>query len=154
MTQADAEAVASWHYPEPYAFYDWTSDPDDLAELLDPISRGRGGYHAVDGDAGELIGFLACTASAGVVQLGLGLRPECTGLGLGGPFLSAALDWAREQFAPTEFCLSVAAFNRRAITVYERAGFRTVRTFRHRTNGAEWDFVELCRSASPVPDSA
>ena len=41
----------------------------------------------------------------------------------------------------------VAVFNRRAITVYERAGFQTVRTFRHWTNGAEWDFVELRRPA-------
>jgi ribosomal-protein-alanine N-acetyltransferase len=147
MTQADAEAVASWHYPEPYAFYDWTADPDDLAELLDPASGERGGYHAVDDDAGELVGFFACTASEGLVQIGLGLCPACTGRGLGGSFLAAALDCSRERFAPTEFTLSVAAFNQRAITVYERAGFQTVRAFRHRTHDAEWEFVEMRRGA-------
>ena len=40
MSQADAEAIARWHYPDPFSFYDWTSDPDDLAELLDPTARG------------------------------------------------------------------------------------------------------------------
>ena len=135
--------MASWRYPEPYAFYDWDSDPDDLAELLDRGARERGGYHAVEGDGAELIGFVACTLDDGVAQLGLGLRPDCTGRGLGAAFLSAALGWAYELYAPTEFTLWVAAFNRRAITVYERAGFQIVRTFRHRTNGAEWDFVEL-----------
>ena len=34
LTQADAEAIAEWRYPEPYSFYDWTADPDDLRELL------------------------------------------------------------------------------------------------------------------------
>ena len=33
MRQADAEAIASWRYPDEYSFYDWTSDPDDLAKL-------------------------------------------------------------------------------------------------------------------------
>ena len=145
MTQADAEAVASWHYPDPYGFYDWTSDADDLAELLDSVSRERGGYHASDDAIGELVGFLACTMSAGVAQIGLGLRPDRTGRGLGGSFLSAAIDWLDGRFAPRELTLAVAAFNQRAITVYERVGFRTVRTFRHRTNGAEWDFVEMRR---------
>ena len=147
MTQTDAEAVASWHYPGSYAFYDWTSDADDLAELLDPASRERSGYYAIDDDVGELVGFLACTMSEAVAQIGLGLRPDCTGRGLGGSFLSAALNWLDERFAPSEFTLAVAAFNQRAITVYERVGFRTSRTFRHRTNGAEWDFVEMRRSA-------
>jgi ribosomal-protein-alanine N-acetyltransferase len=147
LEQADAEAVASWRYPEPYAFYDWPADPDDLAELLDPEARRRGGYHAVEGDDGELIGFATCSEAAGVAELGLGLRPDHTGRGLGGAFLTATLDWATERYAPTEFSLSVAAFNRRAIIVYERAGFEAVRTYRHRTNGAEWDFVELRRPA-------
>jgi [ribosomal protein S18]-alanine N-acetyltransferase len=35
MSQADAEAIARWHYPEPFSFYDWAADPNDLAELLD-----------------------------------------------------------------------------------------------------------------------
>lgn len=35
MSQADAAAIARWHYPAPFSFYDWTSDPDDLDELLD-----------------------------------------------------------------------------------------------------------------------
>ena len=41
MTEADANAVAGWRYPGEYAFYDWTRDPDDLAELLDPAGWGR-----------------------------------------------------------------------------------------------------------------
>jgi ribosomal-protein-alanine N-acetyltransferase len=147
MTQDDAEAVAGWRYPAPHAFYDWTADPGDLAELLDAASRERGGYLAVDDEAGDLVGFGSCREDGGVVTLGLGLRPDHTGRGLGAAFLAALLDCARERFAPQAFALSVAAFNQRAITVYERAGFERVRVFTHATNGGEWEFVEMRRPA-------
>jgi [ribosomal protein S18]-alanine N-acetyltransferase len=56
-------------------------------------------------------------------------------------------EYARRRFAPKRFTLSVASFNQRAITVYERAGFAPVRVFAHSTNGGEWEFVEMQRPA-------
>jgi ribosomal-protein-alanine N-acetyltransferase len=147
LSQANAEAIALWHYPEPFPFYDWAEDPDDLAELLDPALRGDA-YFAVEDGAGDLIGFFSFKKrDARTLQIGLGLRPELTGQGLGGSFLRAGLDYARSRFEPAQFVLSVATFNRRAITVYERAGFIAVRVFMHSTNGGEWEFVEMRRSA-------
>jgi [ribosomal protein S18]-alanine N-acetyltransferase len=63
MTAADAEAIAAWRYPEPYSFYDWDQDPDDLAELLDPSGWGRT-YFAAD-EGGRLAGSAGCTSSSG-----------------------------------------------------------------------------------------
>jgi [ribosomal protein S18]-alanine N-acetyltransferase len=145
LTQAHAEAIAVWHYPEPFSFYDWEDDPSDLAELLDPRLRGEA-YFGVEDEAGELIGYFSFKPRSGkTLQLGLGLRPDLTGKGLGGAFLDAGLDYARSRFEPAQFVLSVATFNKRAITVYERAGFTTVRVFMHSTNGGEWEFVEMAR---------
>jgi ribosomal-protein-alanine N-acetyltransferase len=147
MSQADAEAIARWHYPDPFSFYDWTSDPDDLAELLDPTARGDD-YVSVENEAGSLIGYFHYKRPHGArLEIGLGLHPEWTGQGLGKSFLEAGLKYARRRFAPKEFTLSVASFNRRAITVYERAGFARVRVFTHWTNGGEWEFIEMRRSA-------
>ena len=146
LTQADAEAMVAWHYPEPYAFYDWAADADDLAELLDPARRGD--MWAIGDPAGELIGFFSFKAKEpGRIELGLGLRPDHTGRGLGPSFLEAGLDHARSHHDPEWFSLAVATFNRRAITVYERAGFTAVRTYMHHTNGGEWEFVEMRRPA-------
>jgi ribosomal-protein-alanine N-acetyltransferase len=146
MTQADAEALATWHYPEPYSFYDWTADPDDLAELLDPRARGDD-YVSVEDEAGNLIGYFHYKGPDGPrLEIGLGLHPDWTGRGLGTSFLEAGLDYGRRRYAPDEFTLSVASFNRRAITVYERVGFAPVRVFTHQTNGGEWEFVEMRRS--------
>jgi [ribosomal protein S18]-alanine N-acetyltransferase len=147
MEQEDAGAVAGWRYPEPFSFYDWESDPDDLAELLDESARG-GGYVAVENDHRDVIGFFHYKRPHGpTLEIGLGLRPELTGRRLGGSFVEAGLEYARRRFAPVEFTLSVATFNRRAITVYERAGFARSRVFTHWTNGGEWQFVEMRRPA-------
>jgi ribosomal-protein-alanine N-acetyltransferase len=147
LTQADAEAIACWHYPEPYSFYDWAEDPDDLAELLDAESRGDA-YFAAEDEAGELVGFFSFRErEARTCTIGLGLRPDRTGRGLGGPFLEAGLAHARSHLAPERFVLSVATFNRRAIAVYERAGFVPVRRYMHETNGGEWEFLEMRRPA-------
>ena len=146
MTQEEAEAVAAWHYPEPYSFYDWTADADDLRELLESKLRGEA-YWAVRDKADELAGYFSFKPKEDAVEIGLGLRPDLTGHGLGAAFLAAGLDFARGRFSPKRFTLAVATFNERAITVYERAGFARDRVYLHSTNGAEWEFFEMSRPA-------
>jgi [ribosomal protein S18]-alanine N-acetyltransferase len=147
LSQEDAEAIAEWRYPEPFSFYNWTADPNDLRELLDPSLRGEA-YWGVEDDAGELVGHLSLKPKEErTLEIGLGLRPDLTGRGLGGAFLAAGLAFARERFAPERFVLAVATFNERAIKVYERAGFAPVRVYMHATGGAEWEFVEMSRPA-------
>jgi [ribosomal protein S18]-alanine N-acetyltransferase len=148
LSQEDAEAVAGWRYPEPYSFYDWTADPDDLRELLEPERRGDA-YWAVRDDAGDLAGYFSFKPKGkGAVELGLGLRPDLTGRGLGASFLAAGIEFARARFAPERLVLCVATFNERAIKVYERVGFVRDRVYMHTTNGAEWEFVEMSRPAA------
>jgi [ribosomal protein S18]-alanine N-acetyltransferase len=146
LSQEEAEEIAEWRYPEPYSFYDWTADPDDLRELLDPALRGEA-YWAVRDDSAELVGYFSLKPKGEDVEIGLGLRPDLTGRGLGADFLAAGLDFARQRFAPQRFTLAVATFNERAITVYERAGFTRKRIYLHSTNGGEWEFLEMSRQA-------
>ena len=142
MTQDDAEQIVAWRYEPPYDFYDLSSDAGDLAEILD-ASRRAGRYFAVTDETGALIGFLQFDRDGDAVVVGLGLRPDLTGRGLGRSLLEAGLSSARERFAPRRFRLSVATFNTRAVAVYERAGFVTTRTFDHETNGGVFSFVEM-----------
>ena len=142
LTQSDAETIATWHYDGEYAFYDAEADADDLAELLDPALRDESMYGVRD-DAGELIGFFAFQITGGVVDYGLGLRPDLTGKGSGLDFVRAGLDFAQSRFSPKTIQLCVAAFNKRAIKVYQRAGFREVEHYMNRTNGGEFEFVRM-----------
>jgi ribosomal-protein-alanine N-acetyltransferase len=143
MTEPDAHAVAGWHYPGVYAFYDWEQDVDDLGELLDPDEWARR-YFAAD-RGGELAGFFVFTLRDGIAEVGLGLRPDLTGRGLGAGFLADGLRFAADALGADGYTLAVAAFNARAITVYERAGFAEAERYRHRTNGGVHEFVRMTR---------
>lgn len=143
ITRADAEKISGWRYPEPYSTYD--GNPSSVPGLLDP----RYNYHAVFDGAEELIGYFCFGADATIpegrkrglygddaLDVGLGMRPDLTGRGLGLEFVRIGLRFAGEKFSPPTFRLTVAAFNRRAVAVYERAGFNPVQEFGDR--GPEW----------------
>jgi [ribosomal protein S18]-alanine N-acetyltransferase len=134
------EQLAGWRYPPPYGFYDGDQDP-----VLNPER-----YYGAHDDAGELVGFLYYEQKPErVVEIGLGLRPDLTGRGLGLEFFRAGVDFAREQFGPAQIVLNVAAFNERAIAVYERGGFR--RTGSHVRSFERWgdvEFVEMAEAPS------
>jgi ribosomal-protein-alanine N-acetyltransferase len=155
MNEEEARAIVAWRYEAPYDFYDMANDPEGLEELLGPPER-RSGYFAAR-QRGELVGFVCFGpggqvpsfdyADDGSLDIGLGLRPDLTGRGLGLEFLVAVLEFGRRHFAPTGFRLAVATFNERAIRVYERAGFRRVEVFTHHTNGGDYPFLVMTREA-------
>jgi RimJ/RimL family protein N-acetyltransferase len=160
LTAEQARAIADWRYPPPYDFYDATGDEDDLRELLDRA----GPYYAALDEHGALVGFFCFKQTAQVpagipagvyadphaLDVGLGMHPYLTGRGLGLAFVEAGLAFARDTFAPRSFRLSVATFNRRAIAVYARVGFRPLGTFVSHTNGGEHEFLVMTRPASAV----
>jgi ribosomal-protein-alanine N-acetyltransferase len=153
MNDEDARTLVAWRYQAPYDFYYMAKDPEGLEELLGPPER-RSGYYAVHSD-GELVGYFCFGpggqlssfdyADDGYLNVGLGLRPDLTGKGLGLKFLLAGLEFGRRQFAPAGFRPAVAPFNERAIRVYERAGFRGVEVFTHQINGGEIPFLLMTR---------
>ena len=146
MTAVDAHAIATWRYPGEYSFYDADADPDDLAELLDPVEWGQR-YFAADELTGHtLAGSLVVKLTGPVAEIGLGLRPDLTGRGLGESFLRTCLRFASAALGARSYTLAVAAFNRRAITVYERAGFQQVDRFEHVTYGGRHAFIRMARS--------
>ncbi len=145
MTKEDAHRIASWHYEAPYDFYNMDHDPEDLAELLNPQSR-KDTYFSVQSEQNELIGFFSYRRiNSEVVEMGLGLRPDSTGKGFGSAFVRSGVTFAQTHFSATQVRLSVATFNRRAIRVYQQAGFVLEETFMHQTNGSEYEFLSMSR---------
>ena len=126
-----ADQIAEWHYEPPYHFYDAASDPVDAQLLYDPAARHL--YRGVVDEAGELIGWWYLVPDGDEVEIGLGLRPDLTGRGLGRRFVELELEYARREWSPARFRLYVAAFNERARKLYEQLGFvevsRHVRSF-------------------------
>lgn len=144
MTEEDAQAIVNWHYEGIYAFYDMEQDAADMEEFLD-ARNWPDSYYAVVDEVGEVVGFFVFEPEGQEVVLGLGLRPDCTGQGWGQAFVEAGLGFARVKYHPARFRLHVAAFNSRAIWVYEKAGFKPDGTYMNRTNGGEYEFLQMVR---------
>lgn len=132
-----------WHYPAEYSFYDLQEDPEDYAEILDPKARGNQYYQVIDDN--QLVGYFVLEESQGVLNLGLGLRPDLTGQGFGSSFLNLILAYARENYPVQTIRLGVAAFNLRAQKLYQKAGFHTTREYLQETNGGHYPFIEMER---------
>ena len=158
MDEEAARAIQAWRYEGAYAVYNMGSDTaEGLAELLDR----RSPYYVVRDEHGDLVGFFAVGTSAlmwgsnqpciyiedRTIAIGLGLRPDMTGKGLGLTFVQACLDFARQEFVPECFRLYVYSWNERAIRVYERAGFQHVRVFLQRNMDGENEVLEMSRIA-------
>lgn len=136
MTLEKAREIQTWTYDEPYSLYSFTGDQEELLELM------NGSYFYVIDDKRNLIGYFCYGESGQVpaghqvdayeenfIDIGLGLHPNQTGKGTGLAFLKVGLAYAIEKYGFSDLRLTVASFNRRAIKVYERAGFTFEKSF-------------------------
>jgi len=126
----DLAELATWQYASPYDFYDGGQEPVENPER----------YFIARNDDG-LVGFYYFEPKDDALEYGLGLHPALTGRGLGLEFFREGLEFGRERYVPGRVRLFVAAFNERAIKVYERAGF--CETGRHMRTFARWGDVEF-----------
>ncbi len=133
FTSGEAQEVAAWAYPPPYDLYD-SSDPH---LFLARGEDGAGYYPAVDDD-GQLVAFAVVGVEArvrgqqpagGVVDVGIGVRPDTTGIGVGTALVGQVVDLARELGASSAVRAAVAVFNERSLALCRSAGFRPVRDF-------------------------
>ncbi|WP_249898110.1 GNAT family N-acetyltransferase [Paenibacillus sp. PK3_47] len=150
MEEQEARQIADWKYEPPYSMYN-SNDPEDIGELMD------GSYYAVHTYDHELIGFFCFGQNARVpggteqglytgdhvLDIGLGLKPEYTGMGRGLGFLRAGLDFAAAEFKPDKYRLTVAAFNKRAISLYHTAGFNVIGAFIKQNPGNSMEFAVM-----------
>ena len=140
LTEEHAREIAEWRYEFPYEWYDTAADPRRVELFANPARRD--GLRAVVDDDGELIGFFNFVREGDEIRVGLGIRPDLTGRGLGAQFIDAGLDYATEEWAPRRFRLWVAWWNERALRAYRRAGFEEVGR-----NEDERAFIEMERPA-------
>jgi len=145
IAEADARAISTWRYPEPYSMYD--SSADDVDILLDPDNA----YFAVVDESGELVGHGCFGAEARVpggsyatdaVDWGTGMRPDLTGRGHGLAFFRLVIDEAHTRWPGKPLRTTVAAHNERSMHLVRKCGFQEVEVFRD-TSGRE--FVVLMR---------
>ncbi|WP_415816797.1 GNAT family N-acetyltransferase [Mesobacillus thioparans] len=141
MTRDFAVTILNWKYDSPYDLYNNEVCDESINELM------YGGYRAVVDREDALIGFYCTGPSAQVpagrgagmypgqaIDIGLGMKPEITGNGYGYTFFTFVLKELEGREQIHMFRLTVAAFNKRAIKLYEKMGFSIERRFSSETN--------------------
>src|SRR5262249_2654804 len=101
LSEGHTREALEWHYEPPYAFHDLSADPGDVKQPREQPEL----YRAVLAPDGSLTGFWFFLHRGDEVIVGLGLRPDLTGRGLGTQFFDDALDYARGQWSPKLFRL-------------------------------------------------
>jgi len=150
MDETSARTVLGWRYEEPYTLYN--TDPSEVEENVQALLNPRNAYYTVTDEEGEIEAYCCFGPDAQVpggdysldaLDLGMGVRPDLTGRGRGHTYVSALLNFARRTFAPATFRVTVAEFNKRALRVWEKAGFQPLQTFQRERDGMA--FVVLVR---------
>lgn len=140
MSKAYAIQIASWQYEPPYNIYNGDGTQEDIAEMLD------GTYRVVLVDE-QLIGFY-CTGQSALVpfghtvnayrgnciDIGLGMNPTLTGQGNGQLFCHFIIEEVEREHPFMPLRLTVATFNKRAIHLYEKLGFKEQFVFQTNSN--------------------
>ena len=152
LDEESARALLGWAYNPPYDTYNHLPEEieKDLRYVLDPAN----GFFRIRAADGVLIGFCSFGKDAQVpggnyteelLDLGLGLRPDRTGKGMGPAVIGAALEFAGRKSSPAGYRVTIASFNARARRAWEKVGFSATAEFVRPSDGR--DFVILVKSA-------
>jgi RimJ/RimL family protein N-acetyltransferase len=131
LSKAQARDILDWRYQKPYDFYN-PPDDDHSERYVTAFVRPELQFHAVLDECNQFLGFCSYGIDGQVpggdyshpaLDVGLGMKPEFTGQGLGVAFFTAILRHANQFLGAGRIRLTVADFNKRAMSLYNQFGF-------------------------------
>ena len=78
-----------------------------------------------------------------IFSLGVQMKPSLIGKGFGTEVVEAILKFGKETYKFNEIDLLVAKFNKRAMKVYEKLGFKITDEFTWYVNEEEKEFIAM-----------
>lgn len=143
LSQGSALVIANqWKYDGVYSFYDMTADLEDYEEFIDEDLRNTNDHYQAMVN-GELAGFFCVVQDGPAIEIGLGLRPDLCGKGVGTEFVDQMISLIDAHYQFDKLAVRVAAFNQRAAKVYRRCGFRDVKVIQQNSNGGVYEFLVM-----------
>lgn len=148
LTEQNGKEICTWQYEAPYDIYNWDTWEamfEAADEFADPVIR-KEQYYGVFAHSGEwassslLLGFAQLFPMSGVTRLGLGLRPDLCGQGIGAAFVKSIVKAALEKAPSNQVDLEVLIWNTRAYKAYEQAGFVYEQTYERMTSRGKVEF--------------
>lgn len=144
MNIRHCQEICNWRYEPPYDIYHWNEwdRMEAEEEEFGHSSIRETQYAAVLDEEGRLAGYAQFFPLVGTTRLGLGMKPELCGLGMGADFVRAIVAEAKIRAPEDEIDLEVLVWNLRARKAYEQAGFRI--TDRYQRNSPKGTLDVYC----------
>lgn len=135
LDEQHAAQICSWCYEPPYDIYSWLPWEQMQAigfEFGDTDLRTQQYVSVVD-EHNLLCGFAQLFPLEGVTRLGIGMRPDLCGHGLGISFVGSIVAEAQRRAPGNIIDLEVLTWNGRAIAAYQKSGFTITDRYERRT---------------------
>lgn len=129
-----AKEICTWKYKKPYDIYNLL-DTEIVAMSNWDIAmeeEHKKEFVAIYDDK-DMIAYGRINKESDGVYLGLGLRPNRCGVGMGSHITKLLTNEAVRRYPDSKIVLEVRTFNIRAIKCYEKAGFEINKKYERRT---------------------
>lgn len=145
------EEVLDWEYSEDLKILDFHENGIDHRRLR------NGHFYSVRDSKYDLVGYYCFCEDAKLkggyeynvyddftcTDIGIALNPKFCDMGYGFIFLIKALEFARDNFYTDMFRATVPICNKRAIRIYEKAGFSIGKVFEHNEGNKKMKFAVM-----------
>lgn len=134
MSEKAAIEILGWKYEKPFDIYNQVLSGEAILELTSSNYKAiemddeLAGFFCIGKDAQVPAGHEAGAYDGDYLDIGLGMRPDLTGKGLGKAFLDFIIEEIRRGY-DGNLRLTVADFNKRAIRLYEKLDFEKILVF-------------------------
>ncbi|WP_454055224.1 GNAT family N-acetyltransferase [Clostridium sp. Marseille-Q7071] len=137
--KSDIEDILTWKYDGIYSFYD-NSIQKEKIEWIESCINSDDNF-SIYNEQNELVGNCSFYYIEEFFCLGVQMRPELTGKGFGTEFVRAIINFGKKKYNLSYIDLTVAKFNKRAIKVYEKLGFKIIEEIVNTIRGNDYDFL-------------
>lgn len=140
-----AREFVQWVYESPYDVYN--CPPEEIDNVVQYNIDPRNNVYAMLDQNEELMGYCSYGKDAQVpggdyseeaLDIGLMIKPELTGQGMGATFAKEVIRNGIAKYEPKKLRLTIAAFNKRAMRTWEKNGFEQNQTFERSINKMEF----------------
>ena len=142
-TENDAKDMVTWKYEGIYSFYN-NDKTEAKKEWISNIYKDENAFSMYN-EENELIGNCSFDYDdeSNEYLFGVQMRPCLTGKGMGAEVVTNILNFGKEKYNLNEITLLVANFNKRAMRLYEKLGFKVTEEFPAHVNNEDIIFVVM-----------
>lgn len=140
-----AKQICSWKYNDEYSVYnypEWESISKQNWAITVEEKR-KNEFVAVINKCFGLCGYIRFNNNYNYVLVGLGLKPDLCGQGLGYKLMDILKSESRRRYNNKTIILEVRSFNKRAINCYKKSGFKVLDIYKKDTLLGYDEFVKM-----------